>query len=72
MSKKLTFKPHKDNPRPIPEGHLPAIPPNDYSGSIADWTIALITRGLMKEDQFYGDVILTKECYEEILTECES
>ena len=72
MSKKLTFKPHKDNPTLIPEGHLPAIPPNDYTGTIADWMIALISRGLMKEDQFYGDIVLTDEQYEEILTECEN
>ena len=50
---------------------LPAIPPNDYKGSIADWIVSLIDRGLMRESQFYGDITLTVKTYDEILTECE-
>ena len=52
---------------------FPAVPPNDYKGSIADWMVALISRGLMKDDnsQFYGDIELTSEEYDEILEECE-
>lgn len=50
---------------------LPAIPPTDYTGSVADWMIALMSRGLMEEDGWYGDVMLTHEQYEEILEECE-
>jgi len=50
---------------------LPAIPPNDYEGTIADWTTALVSRGIMTEDDFYGDFWLDPEEYDEILTECE-
>ena len=48
-----------------------AIPPNDYEGTIADWTIELITRGHMKDGDFYGDVKITEEEYGEILEQCE-
>lgn len=51
--------------------NIPAIPPNDYEGSIADWMIALISRGLMENGDWYGDIVLTHEEYGEILNECE-
>lgn len=54
------------------KGKLPAIPPNDYEGSIADWEIALIGRGLMEHGDWYGDIWLTREIYREILEECEA
>jgi hypothetical protein len=51
---------------------LLAIPPNDYEGTIAGWIVALVSRGWMKESGFYGDIWLTEEQYDEILTECEA
>jgi len=48
-----------------------AIPPDDYEGSVADWIVALVSRGLMKEDDFYGDIIISQKDYIEILEECE-
>ena len=51
---------------------LPAIPPNDYEGTIADWMTALITRGLIKDDESFDDVWLTENQYVEILEECEN
>ena len=30
---------------------IPAIPPEDYTGSIAGWMIALIERGLYDEEK---------------------
>jgi hypothetical protein len=50
---------------------LPAIPPNDYEGTIADWMTALITRGLIKDGEPFEDVWLTENEYVEILEECE-
>ena len=50
---------------------LPAVPPSDYEGTIADWAITLISKGLMKERQFYGDIWLTENQYVEVLEECE-
>jgi hypothetical protein len=57
-----------------PEGdiatHLPAIPPNDYKGSIADWITGLVELGF-NEGVFYGDVLLTVKQYDKLLEECE-
>lgn len=62
--KKKENKPKKDTP---------AIPPEDYSGSIADWHVALISRGLWNgyEPGWNGDVKITEEQWWEILEECE-
>jgi len=51
---------------------IPAIPPDDYKGSQADWMIALQTRGLWDGDDWYGDVIIPTDTWWEILEECES
>jgi len=48
-----------------------AIPPNDYKGTIANWIGGLISRGLMKETQFYGDIEISEEEYTDLLQECE-
>ena len=48
-----------------------AIPPEDYSGTIAAWIIALVQRGLMKEGDDYTSLYIPEEVYVEILTECE-
>ena len=50
---------------------IPAIPPNDYRGTIADWTIGLIARGLMKEGEWYGDVEISQDKWWDLLEECE-
>lgn len=50
---------------------IPAIPPEDYSGSIADWIMALVSRGLMKEGDDYTSLYIPEEVYVEILGECE-
>lgn len=53
---------------------IPAIPPEDYDGSIADWVVALVQRGLFDDSTggWYGDVMITEEVYNEILKECEA
>ena len=51
---------------------IQAIPPADYSGSVAQWMIELQTRGLWDGDGWHGDVWITKEEYWEILEECEA
>jgi len=52
---------------------MPAIPPNDYHGSVADWHVALIKRGLWdgKNPIWHGDVEITTDEWWEILEECE-
>lgn len=49
-----------------------AVPPENYKGTIADWIEALIRRGLMEEGQYYGDVLIDKQAYVEVLQACET
>ena len=49
----------------------PAIPPEDYKGSVGDWMIALIERDLWDGEGWHGDVMLTSEQWWEILEQCE-
>lgn len=53
---------------------IPAIPPEDYKGSISSWIIALVSRGLLDDSDgsWYGDVWINKKTYIKILKECES
>ena len=52
---------------------IPAIAPTDYSGTIANWMVALLQHGYKVDcdDNFYGDIMLTEKEYMEILGECE-
>jgi hypothetical protein len=52
---------------------FPAIPPNDYKGTIADWIVNLVQLGFWDEEnpEWYGDVELSEEQYDELLTTCE-
>lgn len=50
---------------------MPAFPPEDYKGSIADWMVCLTTRGLWNGKGWYGDVIIPTDTWWEILEECE-
>ena len=51
---------------------IPAIPPEDYKGTIADWCVALISRGYDCDGgKFYGDIYLTQKEWGEIVEECE-
>ena len=52
--------------------HLPAIPPNDYKGTIANWMCSLNEVGYdCDSENFYGDITLTVEEYNELLERCE-
>jgi len=53
------------------KNRLPAIPPNDYGGTTADWMTELIMRGYIKDGEPFDDVWLTEDEYVEILEECE-
>lgn len=55
------------------ENMTPAIPPDDYTGTIAGWITSLVTRGLYdaSSGQWYGDVIITDDLWWEILEENE-
>jgi len=50
---------------------IPAIPPEDYKGSVGDWMIALIERDLWDGQGFHGDVMIPSDIWWEILEQCE-
>lgn len=50
---------------------LSACPPEDYKGSISQWTIELIERGLWNGKGWYGDVKIEEKTYWDILEKCE-
>lgn len=50
---------------------IPAIPPNDYTGTQADWMTGLQSRGLWDGQGWHGDVLLSSDEYWELLEECE-
>jgi len=52
---------------------MPAHPPEDYTGTQADWVVALIERGIIPDDftGWYGDIMIDDKVYCEILNECE-
>jgi len=50
---------------------LPAFPPEDYDGSVAQWMMALQERGLWDGNGWHGDVMIEVSVYWEILEECE-
>ena len=50
---------------------VPAVPPQDYRGSMADWQVELMSRGLWNGEGFYGDVILSTDEWWDILESCE-
>lgn len=53
------------------EEMLPAIPPDDYKGSINAWMVKLQERNLWDGKGWYGDVMITESVWWEILEECE-
>lgn len=54
------------------KGLVPAIPPNDYKGTQADWMRGLMERGLWDGNGFHGDRWISPNAYEELLVSCES
>lgn len=50
---------------------LPAIPPEDYKGSQAEWMNELYSRGLWNGEGWYGDLMIEKDIWWEILEKCE-
>lgn len=59
--------------QPDESNQLPAIPPWDYKGSIADWHVELISRGLWDgdADTWIGDIWIDQSVWWEILEACE-
>jgi len=52
---------------------IPAIPPEDYNGSLGMWSAKLQIKGLWdgKRPEWHGDVMITCKQWWEILEECE-
>jgi hypothetical protein len=52
---------------------MPAIPPEDYKGSVGMWLAKLQVKGLWDGifPEWYGDVMITSREWWEILEECE-
>lgn len=51
----------------------PAIPPEDYKGSVGEWMTELQTRGLWdgNKPSWHGDVMIPSDIWWEILEKCE-
>lgn len=60
--------------KPITKRIVPAIPPDDYKGSVADWMIGLQEIGAWdgQTPEWHGDVRITPREYEQLLKKCES
>ena len=59
-------------PKPTKDQKLmPAIPPENYKGSLADWETYLCEMGKLRPGQWYGDVDITEEEWWELLRKCE-
>jgi hypothetical protein len=50
---------------------VPAIPPEDYKGSVGRWMIELQNRGLWNGKGFHGDIMISEDDWWSILEECE-
>jgi hypothetical protein len=77
-------EPTTDAPRTIPmpctdvefdavvaQGYLPAIPPQDYTGSIAAWCVAMAEIGLSDNYSELCSSMIRSDIYDQILEECE-
>jgi hypothetical protein len=51
---------------------IPAIPPNDYTGTVADWLTELQIRGFWDGKDFYGDIMISTKDWRDILKVCET
>ena len=51
--------------------YVPAYPPSDYHGSIADWCIAMGSRGHPSDYGELCDAEVPNETWWEVLEECE-
>lgn len=49
----------------------PAVPPEGYKGTIADWIVGLISMGKMEDGDFYGDVTISCDEWWTLLERCE-
>ena len=52
---------------------IPAIPPDDYKGSQADWMVGLQERGFWdgENPDWHGDVMITSDDWWDLLDWCE-
>lgn len=55
-----------------PDELVPAIPPEDYEGSMAQWMIELQNRGLWNGEGWHGDIWIPASEWWDILETCES
>ncbi len=51
---------------------LPAIPPDDYEGTEADWMVGLQQRRLWSGKGWYGEIFIPEAEYKSLLKECEA
>lgn len=50
---------------------VPAIPPEDYSGSIADWIVGLRELTGWDGTGYYGDIEINNMQWSELVERCE-
>ncbi|SEW20973.1 hypothetical protein SAMN05428988_3156 [Chitinophaga sp. YR573] len=60
-------KRHRKKKAPL----MPAIPPEDYNGSIADWMCTLILWGYWDGEGWYGACKIPNDIWWELLEACE-
>lgn len=61
-----------DNEELNEDDAVPAIPPDDYEGTQADWMILLQEKGYWDGEGFHGDVMIPYEVWLEMIEKCES
>ena len=56
------------------EKKIPAIPPENYKGSISKWMQLLLEYGVWdgENPEWYGDVMISNKTWWKILEECEN
>ena len=50
---------------------VPAVPPRDYRGTIADWMTELQIRGVWNGEGNYTEIMISAEEWKDILKTCE-
>jgi len=52
-------------------GYMPAVPPDNYEGTIADWCVAMASLGGPFDYESLTQTFVRGDVWEEVLTECE-
>ena len=56
----------------VNQGYMPAHPPADYGGSLADWCVAMASRGYPADYAALTGIMVPEAVWESVLKECEA